>query len=237
MTTELPTEQFLYVESSIKNVEAWVQDHLDRPEYGACEAVVRDLNNMMDNLLRLNAVVQARQNQQLADLMRTVFKRWLKVAQTQYVIADEFKKKGYYVDGIGRLQQGMVIADAAQIPPNALLAWKQLDDMAKLQPNWDGYGAPSIRPDLIDAAKRLIAALPSDFANRPLVVPMSTGNLQFEWHKGPKILELEFETPSQIHFLQWHPTAHVEEEGLVPAEDVGRVAELIQWFTSEATSA
>jgi len=61
---------------------------------------------------------------------------------------------------------------------------------------------------------------------------MSPGNLQLEWHHGSKILELEFESPLIIRFLQWHPDAMVEEEDTLRASDINATVELIQWFMS-----
>ena len=93
-----------------------------------------------------------------------------------------------------------------------------LDSLRTLAPNWDGYGAPVIDPAVIDAAKSFIARLPENLVSRPHVVPMSNGTLQLEWHDGPKSLELEFESPSSIRYLQWHPEQGVEEEDAFPAD-------------------
>jgi hypothetical protein len=108
----------------------------------------------------------------------------------------------------------------------------ELDRLSQLPQNWDGYGAPAINPAILTAARWFIQALPENLVYRPRVVPMSTGNLQFEWHDGSKVLELEFETPGAIHFLQWHPEAGVAEEESFSATDVGRAVDLIQWFLS-----
>jgi hypothetical protein len=110
-----------------------------------------------------------------------------------------------------------------------------IDHLSTLKPNWDGYGAPVISPAIIAAAKKFVRALPENLAYRPRVVPMSTGNLQLEWHHGSKTLELEFETDKVIHFLQWHPEAGVEEEGIFPATDVDWACGLIQWFMNGTT--
>ena len=98
--------------------------------------------------------------------------------------------------------------------------------------NWDRYGAPCINPRIIDAARKFIRALPENIVYRPRVVPMSTGNLQFEWHHGHKVLELEFETQDTIHFLQYHPEENVEEEDTFRASEIDRAVDLIQWFMS-----
>jgi hypothetical protein len=108
----------------------------------------------------------------------------------------------------------------------------ELDRLSQLVKNWDHYGAPPIDPAIIAAARAFIEALPENLAYRPHVVPMSPGNLQFEWHHEGKILELEFETAKTIHFLQWHPQAGVEEEATFPASDIDKAVDLIQWFMS-----
>jgi hypothetical protein len=110
--------------------------------------------------------------------------------------------------------------------------YAELDELSQLGPNWDSYGAPAIEPGIIAAARAFIKALPKNLAHRPRVVPMSGGNLQLEWHHGSKILELEFETPQTIHFLQWHPEAGVEEEATFRATEIERAVDLIQWFMS-----
>ncbi len=108
----------------------------------------------------------------------------------------------------------------------------ELARLAALPQNWDRYGAPCINPRIIDAARKFIRALPENIVYRPRVVPMSTGNLQFEWHHGHKVLELEFETQDTIHFLQYHPEENVEEEDTFRASEIDRAVDLIQWFMS-----
>jgi hypothetical protein len=109
-----------------------------------------------------------------------------------------------------------------------------IDALGRLPSNWDGYGAPAIDPTVIAAAKRFVARLPGHLVHRPRVVPRSNGTLQLEWHAGPKTLELEFESPRSIRFLQWNPAGGVEEEDSISAEDTERVLGLIQWFMSGA---
>lgn len=105
-----------------------------------------------------------------------------------------------------------------------------LAELTQLPPGWDGYGAPAIEPAVIAAARRFVRSLPENLAYRPQVVPMSPGNLQLEWHHGPKTLELEFEDAHTIHYLQWHPETGMQEEGTIRAAEVDRAVEFIQWF-------
>ncbi|MEX0703743.1 MAG: hypothetical protein WD069_16720 [Planctomycetales bacterium] len=107
----------------------------------------------------------------------------------------------------------------------------ELDQIAALQPDWDGYGAPRIDPAIIEAARRFIDLLVEEMPSRATIVAMSPGNLQFEWHEGRRVLELEFETPDTIHYLKWDPAEKMEEEDVFPVTDLGRAARLIRWFS------
>ena len=105
-----------------------------------------------------------------------------------------------------------------------------IESLRLLAPNWDGYGAPAIDTDVIEAAKAFIAKLAENVAFRPLVVPMSNGTLQLEWHDGPKSLELEFESPYSIRYLQWHPNRGVEKDDRFSTADVDTAVDLIRWM-------
>jgi hypothetical protein len=107
-----------------------------------------------------------------------------------------------------------------------------LDSLRVLNPNWDGYGAPAIDPAIIEAARSFLATLPLGSIPRPQVVPLSNGALQLEWHAGPKSLELEFETPASIRYLQWDSQAILENEDCFAPEDVSKAMTLIDWFVA-----
>jgi hypothetical protein len=120
---------------------------------------------------------------------------------------------------VGNLEPGFVADVQAAI-----------ESLRALAPNWDGYGAPVIDVDVIEAAKAFIAKLAENVAFRPLVVPMSNGTLQLEWHDGSKSLELEFESPYSIRYLQWHPDRGVEKEDSFSTADVDIAVGLIRWM-------
>jgi hypothetical protein len=108
-----------------------------------------------------------------------------------------------------------------------------LDCLAALKPNWDADGANPISPGIIEAAREFMRRLPNSMkaaGNIPAVTPMRKGNLQFEWHDGPKTLELEIENPQTIHYLKWHSEAGIEEEEFCEISDAETVTELIRWF-------
>jgi hypothetical protein len=106
----------------------------------------------------------------------------------------------------------------------------ELDRLSELDENWDAQGAHPIDRETIDAARNFVQLLPDNLISPPAVVPMAKGNLQFEWHKGPRSLELEFESPTTLHYLKWHPEEGVEDEGVFPLTEIGRAVGLIRWF-------
>lgn len=108
---------------------------------------------------------------------------------------------------------------------------QELDRLASLEANWDAEGAEPIDPQVIQAARQLAEDLPENLVGPPAVVPMATGNLQFEWNDGPRSLELEIESPTTIHYLKWHPEENIEEEGFFDIDDINRAVLLIRWFT------
>jgi len=107
----------------------------------------------------------------------------------------------------------------------------ELQKLAALPANWDGYGAAPIDPHIIAAARRVVGALGETIGQQPRVVPMSAGNLQLEWHRGAKVLEFEFENPQTIRYLQWDPSAAIEAEDSLSTSELDRLAGLIDWFT------
>jgi hypothetical protein len=111
--------------------------------------------------------------------------------------------------------------------------FRALEGLQTLPPNWSGYGAGPIDPDRIRAAKAFMSALPCDLIATPKVVPMTRRRLQFEWHRGNRSLELEFESSDRIHYLRWDSDAGIEEEDVIPVDDGARIDALLRWFALE----
>jgi hypothetical protein len=111
--------------------------------------------------------------------------------------------------------------------------FRALEELQSLPPNWSGYGASPIDPDRIRAAKAFISALPCDLIATPKVVPMTRGRLQFEWHRGNRSLEFEFESSDRIHYLKWDSDAGIEEEDAIPVNDGANIHALLRWFALE----
>jgi len=107
---------------------------------------------------------------------------------------------------------------------------QKLGDLEKLRAGWDYEGAPPIKPEIIAAVRNFVDVLPQHVATRPMVVPLSTGNVQLEWHHGRQALELEFESPAEVHYLKWDPDNQIEDEDVISASDRDQLVSLIRWF-------
>lgn len=123
-----------------------------------------------------------------------------------------------HVIGLREIAAGLVALDA------------RLDQIAALEPNWDGHGAPAVEGALLRAVRAWGQSMPGwAFAPPPAVVPLSSGGVQLEWRAADRLLELEFETPELLHFLRWQPARGIEEEDTFPATDRTRAEQLVGW--------
>jgi hypothetical protein len=107
---------------------------------------------------------------------------------------------------------------------------QKLDELEHLRAGWDYQGAPPIDKEIIAAVRVFVDFLPQHIATRPMIVPMSSGNVQLEWHHGRSTLELEFESPEKVHYLKWDPDNQIEVEDVIPVSQREQLIDLIRWF-------
>lgn len=106
---------------------------------------------------------------------------------------------------------------------------QELNRLATLPDNWDGYDASPINENCIATARRLVKSL-AGATPRPRVVPLSTGGVQFEWDKGGRSLEIGVDAPDEINYLKFDPASEIEECGSVASEDPSAIRSLIMWL-------
>jgi hypothetical protein len=114
---------------------------------------------------------------------------------------------------------------------------RKLAGLESLEPGWDSEGAPEIDRAILEAVRRFVRSVPDGMAPRPMVVPLSSGHVQLEWHSGRRVLELEFESSVTVHYLKWDPDHQVEDEGLISTSDAGGLIDLITWFANGSPDA
>ena len=110
---------------------------------------------------------------------------------------------------------------------------QRLQELRQLKQNWDGYSAVPIDPSIIANATSFVDKYANYFCGAPRVVPMTMGRLQFEWHRGNRSLEIEFEKPESIHYLKWDSDEGIEEEDILSTSSEAAVKNVLAWFSSE----
>ena len=88
-----------------------------------------------------------------------------------------------------------------------------LEGFAKLEDNWDGYGALPTNAGKLEAARRFLTGWP-DALEMPWPVPDTNGGVTLEWDHGRNGLLIGFDPePSATVTYVWDEDADVETEG------------------------
>lgn len=90
--------------------------------------------------------------------------------------------------------------DAPNEPWQVILV-ERLARLARLDQNWDTYGAPPIRADTGMFALSMLESCMRSRTPAPQVAPSSDGGLQIEWHK--KDIDLEIRVTDPYKFDLW----------------------------------
>lgn len=86
------------------------------------------------------------------------------------------------------VQNSSAVALDAQVCVERNMNLDKLNNIGKLKPGWNGYGAPSIEEGIINQAKLIVAQLKM----QPEIFPTGRGTVQMEYHQNDGTY-LEFE--------------------------------------------
>jgi len=111
----------------------------------------------------------------------------------------------------GRIQ----VKVAGHVPAWLPITNKEMNELLNLETDWDSYGAKPVSPDAAVAAIWFLGLVMQKESMMPFIVPMSSGNIQLEWHAsgvdieveitphGPNVLSIEeangVSTTSSVH--------------------------------------
>ena len=97
-----------------------------------------------------------------------------------------------------------ILSSPAGNQPNILAVKRtveKLHALLDLPENWNSYGAPPIRPDVIEYAVRWVPTLLQRRTPEPAVVPTARGGLQLEWHRKGVDVEIYVDAPDNVRFV------------------------------------
>jgi len=80
---------------------------------------------------------------------------------------------------------------AGRVPRWLVSTFDEMNDLLNLRAGWDSYGAHAVSADAVAATIRFLGLVMQEESRMPFIVPMSSGNIQLEWHSGGVDIEVE----------------------------------------------
>lgn len=97
------------------------------------------------------------------------------------------------------------------------LVSQRLEELRRLKPNWNSYGAQEINPTVIDYVRSFLEEY-GGATHAPQIVPTNRGGIQIEWHRVDRDLEVQFDSPEDGYFFYQDREHGTEIEGELPAD-------------------
>lgn len=113
---------------------------------------------------------------------------------------------------------------------------EQLDELTRLPQNWDSYGSAPVQAEIVTKALDVLAALSRCNMNRPHVLPVPGGGVQFEWANDSSELEIEIRPDGKVEFLVVDEKNEMLEGPIENLYDSSELFLLSNWFLSEKKS-
>jgi len=107
---------------------------------------------------------------------------------------------------------------------------KAIVGLARLKPNWDGYGSPAVQSAALEAAARVLSALDAQSPHAPQICPVAGGGVGIEWHVGTREVELEILPDGSVEFLTV-VNGEPEEEGRLVLDQLSSARRLVAWVS------
>ena len=133
MGKTLPKGGVRYAESKVAFLEdeseQWLQDHYEAEACHNWGIFIRDVNVLLQDILRLDRDIQASYSdgvpfdKDLDDRVKSLFQRWHKLASDVEKVAIKFEEKGHSVDGVKDLRQGIEEVGALLDPSEVVDGW------------------------------------------------------------------------------------------------------------------
>ena len=91
-------------------------------------------------------------------------------------------------------------------------AFSKLDELGTLKDGWDSYRGQAPSRQTLYAAASLINGIFDDFTPMPGIFPVPNGNIQIEWSRDNKEIEIEVKSLNEFQLYFHHITTGEEYE-------------------------
>ncbi len=85
----------------------------------------------------------------------------------------------------------IIVKVEGRVPTWLEMARRDINRLLKLGNNWDSYGAKRLNSESAAAAIRFLGLVMQERSILPFIVPMSSGDIQLEWHGAGGDIEIE----------------------------------------------
>ena len=113
---------------------------------------------------------------------------------------------------------------------------EQLDELTNLQDNWDSYGSSAIKREVAAKALEVISVLSRLRMEKPSVIAVPGGGVQFEWANSSSELELEIRPNGAVEFLIVDQNKEMREGPVDTSYSPAGLFGLSIWFLNEKKS-
>jgi hypothetical protein len=115
-------------------------------------------------------------------------------------------------------------------------SWKDdvvsvLNRFVQAEPSWDGYLAKPVSFETAYFSLRMLEAIGQNIPESPIITSGSSGDLQFEWERGVKILEVHVRAPNDVCVYR-SDEAEIEEEAQL-RNNFLVLAEWLKWLSED----
>lgn len=131
----------------------------------------------------------------------------------------------------------LVRFESSTVPVWLRKAVRNVQEIVRLEDNWDTYGARPIEAEVAIAGLNLLLNVMVSDIPEPSIVPVPDGGIQFEWHQNGKHFEVEVlsSTEARFSFEDDENQQEIEDEGDLPSLEP-RIRDLLQQVFHENRS-
>jgi len=132
--------------------------------------------------------------------------------------------------------QWSAVSTVASQPLWSRAVREQLEGFTQLPVDWDSYGSEPVKREVLTEALDILANVSRFNMNKPHVLAVPGGGVQFEWANASSELEIEVRPDGTVEFLIVDMSNEMLEGPVNQSYDSRELFCLSDWFLSEKKS-